>query len=46
MHQTRGSSMRGYVQIDYAGWLRDVEMEGTVHIEEADGGGVYVFQTR
>ncbi len=35
----------GYVQIDYAMWLRDVDAGGEVHIEEADGGGVWVFQT-
>ena len=35
----------GYVQIDYTGWLRDATA-GDVHIEEADGGGVWVFDNR
>ncbi|MGL4299652.1 MAG: antirestriction protein ArdA [Candidatus Neomicrothrix subdominans] len=39
LDQSIPDAMRGYVQIDYAGWLRDVELEGDVQIEEAEGVG-------
>lgn len=36
----------GYLTVDYAGWARDAEVGGDVQIEEADGGGVWVFSLR
>lgn len=40
------ATLRGYVQIDYAGWTRDAEISGDIHFEPAPGGGVYIFLVR
>lgn len=39
-------TLRGYIQIDYAGWARDAEISGDLHLEPAPGGGIYVFLAR
>ena len=38
-------AIRPYLHIDYAGWARDAELGGDVYIEQAQGGGIYVFST-
>lgn len=38
-------AIRPYLHIDYAGWARDAELGGDVYIEQAPGGGIYVFST-
>lgn len=34
-----------YISIDFAGWARDAQMGGDVHIESSPDGGIYVFST-
>jgi antirestriction protein len=38
------SSLRPYVQVDVEALARDMEIEGSVHAEDASEGGVYLFQ--
>jgi antirestriction protein len=38
-------TIRPYLHIDYEGWARDAELGGVVYIEQAPGGGIYVFST-
>lgn len=38
-------AIRPYLHIDYEGWARDAELGGDVYIEQAPGGGIYVFST-
>lgn len=45
LDQTISTSLRGYVQIDYAAWLRDCDLGGDIHLEpDPDGSGVYLFR--
>lgn len=38
-------SLRGYVQIDYAAWLRDCDLDGDIHVEpDPSGPGAYLFR--
>lgn len=37
--------IRPYLHIDYEVWARDAELGGDVYIEQAPGGGIYVFST-
>jgi len=36
-------TIRPYLHIDYEGWARDAELGGDVYLEQAPGGGIYVF---
>jgi antirestriction protein len=38
------SSLRPYVQVNVEALARDMEIEGSIHAEDASGGGVYLFQ--
>ena len=37
-------SLRPYVQVNVEGLARDMEIEGSIHAEDASEGGVYLFQ--
>ena len=38
-------SLRGYVQVDYAAWLRDCDLGGDIHLEpDPSGSGAYLFR--
>lgn len=45
LDQTVPDSLRGYVQIDYTGWLQDADLDGQIHFEaEPDGSGIHLFR--
>lgn len=45
LDNTIPDSLRGYVTIDYAAWLRDCELGGDIHIElESNGRSAHLFR--
>ena len=45
LDQTIPASLRGYVEVDYAAWLRDCDLGGDIYIESDPAGpGAYLFR--